>query len=403
MEHDSGMKSENEFTKPLKRIDERQQSTRGKGALVALALCTVCALPVFHFYGGLSGYGDQPEPPVEIVLQTPDEADAAPAIDLETTATVPSRNHVIDLSKGDFQEVKPSETLVPLKPTPTLKPLPKAAPIKRQELALAHLPDPQLIERGASGVIPKVSPDGIRAMDLYSRQPDTEGNFGVARVVIVVGGLGISQTSTKLAIDSLPPNVTLAFAPYGNSLNRWMQTARKAGHELLLQLPMEPIDYPQNNPGPHTLRTEADLEENLANLHWAMSRLTNYVGVTNYLGNKILQQPAGLSPIFAEISKRGLMFFEDGTVQNSMGPGVAVKELVPYARAEILIDNVRSRSAIASKLNELAAQAKRTGLAIGMANAFPDSIAMISEFARRSKQNGIEITPVTAVVKDPNK
>ena len=396
------MKSENEFTKPLKRIEERETPSRGKGVLAALAICTVCALPVFYFSGALSGLTSKPELPTEIVLQTPDEVDKQP-VSNETTAAVPSRNHVLDPSKGEFQAVEPTETLVPLKPRLTPKPLPQAAPIRRQELALAHLPDPQLIERGASGVIPRVSPDGVRAMDLYSRQPDTEGNFGVARVVIVVGGLGISQTSTKSAITSLPPTVTLAFAPYGNSLNRWMQMARKGGHELLLQLPMEPIDYPQNNPGPHTLRAEADLEENLANLHWAMSRLTNYVGVSNYLGNKILQQPAGLSPIFAEISKRGLLFFEDGSVKNSMGPGVAVKELVPYAKADILIDNVRSRSAIASKLNELAAQAKRTGLAVGMANAFPDSIAMISEFARRAKQNGIEITPVSAIVKDPNK
>lgn len=392
------MKSENEFTKPLKRIDEREAPSRGKGILAALAICTVCALPVVYFSGALSGLNSAPELPTEIVLQAPDDVDTQP-VSNETTAAVPSRNHVLDPTKGEFQAVEPTETLVPLKP----KPLPQAAPIRRQELALAHLPDPQLIERGASGVIPRVSPDGVRAMDLYSRQPDTEGNFGVARVVIVVGGLGISQTSTKSAIDALPPTVTLAFAPYGNSLNRWMQMARKSGHELLLQLPMEPIDYPQNNPGPHTLRTEADLEENLANLHWAMSRLTNYVGVSNYLGNKILQQPAGLSPIFAEISKRGLLFFEDGSVKNSMGPGVAVKELVPYAKADILIDNVRSRSAIASKLNELAARAKRTGLAVGMANAFPDSIAMISEFARRAKQNGIEITPVSAIVKDPNK
>lgn len=394
------MHSDSEFTKPLKRIEEREKPSRGKGAFAALALCAVCALPIFHFYGGFSSFDNEPNPPAEIVLETPDEL-VVPAVSNETTATIPVGNHVLDPEKGEFQEVKPTETLVPLKPKP--KELPKALPIKRQELALAHLPDPQLIERGASGVIPKVSPDGVRAMDLYSREPDTDGNFGVARVVLVVGGLGISQTSTKLAIDSLPANVTLAFAPYGNSLNRWMQSARKGGHELLLQLPMEPIDYPQNNPGPHTLRATADLEENLANLHWAMSRLTNYVGVTNYLGNKMLQQPAGLSPIFAEISKRGLMFFEDGTVKNSMGPGVAVKELVPYAKADVLIDNIRSRSAMASKLNELAEQAKRTGLAIGMANAFPDSIAMVAEFARRAKQNGIEITPVTAVVKDPNK
>jgi len=219
----------------------------------------------------------------------------------------------------------------------------------------------------------------------------------------VIGGLGISQSSTQAAVQKLPPSVTLAFAPYGNSLKRWMQDARKKGHELLLQLPMEPIDYPQNNPGPHTLKADADLQENIANLHWAMSRFTNYVGVMNYLGNKLLAQPASLSPIFSEISERGLLFLEDGTVKNSLAQGVAVKELVPYAKGNILLDNIRSRSAIADKLRKLAEEAKRTGLAIGVGNAFPDTIDLVSQFARQAKQNGIEITPVSSIVKDPQK
>ena len=70
---------------------------------------------------------------------------------------------------------------------------------------------------------------------------------------IVVGGLGLSQTGTQKAIETLPEDVTLAFAPYGSSLQRWVDKAREDGHEVLLQIPLEPIDYPQENPGEHTL------------------------------------------------------------------------------------------------------------------------------------------------------
>ena len=401
------MDHDNEFTKPLRGVADRPNRGSGRATLIVLGMAVLLSLPVIQFYGGFSYLSDQFLSSEEVVLAKLEEVDQfvepENEVSEETTAGIPKRNHQIDPEDGDLQEVEPEGELVPLTPKPTPKILPKASPVKRQELAMAHLPDPGLFERGASGVIPKISSDGLRAMDVYSRQPDTEGNFGVARVVIVIGGLGISQTSTQEAITALPPNVTLAFAPYGNSLTRWMQKARKSGHELLLQVPMEPVDFPKNNPGPHTLKAAADLEENLANLHWAMSRITNYVGVTNYLGQKMLQQPASLSPIFAEISKRGLLFFEDGSVKNTMGPGVAVKELVPYAKADILIDNVRSRSAIADKLNRLSEQAKRTGVAIGMGNAFPDTIAMVAEYARQAKRNGIEITPVSAVVKDPRR
>jgi len=395
------MEPENEFNKPLKGYSAKSQSTMPKGLLVAAAIILLIGFPIFQFYGGfaaISSFLEGPEQVVEIA-QPEIETTVEPEIE-QAEKTIPKREHTLDPEGGDFQEVKPLEQLKPLTPVPT--PQPKAK-VQRQEKALAHLPDPQLSERGATGIIPKRSSDGLRAMDVYSRQADTTGNFGVARVVIVLGGMGISQTSTQQAIRKLPPNVTLAFAPYGNSLKRWMEEARKKGHELLLQIPMEPIDYPQSNPGPHTIRAEANLQENLANLHWSMSRITNYVGVMNYLGNKILSQPASLSPIFAEISKRGLLFVEDGTVQNSVGEGVAVKELVPYARANVLLDNVRSRAAIADKLVKLAEEAKRTGLAIGVGNAFPDTIDLVSQFANQARQNGIEITPVSAVVKDPQR
>lgn len=399
------MEPENEFNKPLKGYASKKEAKKSSSALVTAGLALLIGLPVFHFYGGFDAILSPPPKPTEVAeVSTAPEPQVPEVEEPEDLKIIPKREHTLDPEGGDFQQLKPLEKLEPLKPlTPVIQPPIQPKEVRRQEQALAHLPDPELSERGATGIIPKRSRDGLRAMDLYSRQADTEGNFGVARVVIVIGGLGISQSSTQAAVQKLPPSVTLAFAPYGNSLKRWMQDARKKGHELLLQLPMEPIDYPQNNPGPHTLKADADLQENIANLHWAMSRFTNYVGVMNYLGNKLLAQPASLSPIFSEISERGLLFLEDGTVKNSLAQGVAVKELVPYAKGNILLDNIRSRSAIADKLRKLAEEAKRTGLAIGVGNAFPDTIDLVSQFARQAKQNGIEITPVSSIVKDPQK
>jgi hypothetical protein len=396
------MKPDSEFNRPLKARDAAKGSnfwrSIGWGVLVFLIL----GLPLFHFYDGFAKVAQllTPEKPAPQIVVVEKEVAQTAQKEPDSPSQASGSKEPSEPDAGDSSRVERQGRVIRIKPRQVE---PEQAPVRRQEQAQAHLPDPQLVERGATGVIPKKSADGLRAMDVYSRQPDTEGNFGVARVVIVIGGLGISQTSTQRAIESLPPGVTLAFAPYGNSLTRWMQQARKAGHELLLQVPMEPIGYPNNNPGRHTLRSDVDLQENLANLHWAMSRITNYVGITNYLGGRLMSEPAALSPIFSEIADRGLLFFDDGSVKNSVAKGVSLKALLPYARGEIMLDNVRSRSSIGEKLDALAAQAKRTGLAIGVGNAFPDTIAMVSEFARRARENGIEITPLSAVVKDPSR
>ena len=391
------MATENELTKPL-GVNPQDKKPRGnsRNALVVIGLLLLAGLPVVHFYDGFSLIEkiSNWQKPAPTQPDTTDKNDS----DAQLRQTIDgeiARIKETDPSAGSLQEMKPSGELV--EPTPK----PRPAKVVRQEQSLAHLPDPELVERGATGVIPKRSPDGLRPMDVYSRQPDTEGNFGVARVVIVVAGLGISQTSTQLAIKELPGSVTLAFAPYGHSLTRWMQQARKSGHELLLQVPMEPVDFASNNPGSHTLKNDASTDENLANLHWSMSRITNYVGIMNYLGGRFLAEPGSLKAVFGDIAERGLLFLEDGTVKNSIGAGMAVRSILPYAKADILLDNVRSRAAIAKKLDRLAEQAKRTGLAIGVGNAFPDTIALITEFARRADESGIEITPVSAIVRNP--
>lgn len=292
-------------------------------------------------------------------------------------------------------ELTPNGSIAVPKPRPPLA--------KPQEAGLAHLPEQDLLEQGATGAIPKRGSDGRRPMDVYAREADTTGNFGVARVVLIVGGMGLSQTTTQQAIRQLPPNVVLAFAPYGNSLSRWMQTARKQGHELLLQVPMEPFGYPQNSPGERTLVSTVSAEENLANLHWAMSRLTNYVGIMNYQGAKMLGDERALKPVFDEIAERGLLFVDDGSANGSRAKVAAARSVLPYAQGAVMIDAKRTRRDIAGQIEALVSQAKRTGMAIGVASAFPDTIEMLAQFASQAGKIGVEITPVSAVVSDPER
>ncbi|MEC9342453.1 MAG: divergent polysaccharide deacetylase family protein [Pseudomonadota bacterium] len=382
-----------ELTRPL-GMDAGGRQSRRLGLVAGLAaLCLIATTAGWLYWLRLEAAGlETPRIALETAAPAPD---AAPA-PVSEPAPAPVRKDAVapETAGNGLVELAPDGGIAPKVPLPE---------IRRQEPSLAHLPDPQLVERGSAGVIPKRSPDGLRPMDVYSRPPDTSGNFGVARVVLIVGGLGISQTSSQDAIRKLPGAVTLAFAPYGNSLSRWMQAARKSGHELLLQVPMEPFDYPRNDPGAHTLLADATPVENIANMHWAMSRITNYVGIMNFLGGKLVTSRESLKPVFDELARRGLLFVDDGSVKNSMTRETAEASILPYARAHIQIDAVRSRREIAARLDELAREARRSGLAIGVANAFPDSIDMIAAFARSASELGIEITPVSAVVSDPER
>ncbi len=376
-----------ELTRPLGQ--KKKPARRWK--LVFLGLALVCT-------GALAGWATvaifmqrEPQKVAEAVVKEETKTSESKIPDEASKPTAPQTP--IDPNAAPLEAAIPDGNIAEIVPVPT--------PSRRQETALAHLPDSELVERVEQGVLPRRSAAGLRPMDVYSRLPATEGNFGVARVVLIVGGIGISQTGSQQAVRQLPGAVTLAFAPYGNSLLRWMQEARKKGHEILLQVPMEPFDYPANDPGPQTLRTGSPAPEVLADLHWSMSRITNYVGVINFLGGKFITDKAAMKPVFDDLAGRGLLFVDDGSVRNSLTREAAGESLLPYARAQIQIDSTRTRAEIVKQLELLAAEAKRTGLAIGVANAFPESIELIARFAEEAGAKGIEVTPVSAIVSNP--
>lgn len=269
-----------------------------------------------------------------------------------------------------------------------------------QELRVAHLPDPALIEEGPSGPLPVRAEDGRRPFDVYARP--WSGARG-ARVAIVIGGLGLSQTGTQEAIEKLPPQVTLAFAPHGNSLDRWMQTARRQGHEIVIQAPMEPFDYPAVDPGRNTLTVGAGSGENLERLHWVLSRITNYVGVANYMGARFVGDRSAMDGVMAELGERGLMFLDDGSSARSVAQDLALAHRVPFAASDATIDTDRERGAILEKLDELERIARAKGFAIGSGSAFDVTVDAVSHWVQEARSRGIEIVPVSALASDPEK
>jgi len=267
-----------------------------------------------------------------------------------------------------------------------------------QDARTAAFPNEELLEETSDGKIPVIGLDGTRPMDQYARP--WSGARGT-RIAVVVGGLGLSQTGTQRAIRELPGEVTLAFAASGNSLPRWMQEARRDGHEILLQMPLEPFDYPQNDPGPFTLRTDMSEAQNLAELHGAMARLTNYTGIVNFMGGRFLSDADALEPVMRDIASRGLLFLDDGSTAQSLSGTLAGAIEAPHAFADLQLDADLSEAAVLKKLDELERIARRNGTAIGIASAFDESVDAIRKWCEEAETRGVEIVGVASLAGIP--
>ena len=263
-----------------------------------------------------------------------------------------------------------------------------------QPLQVAHLPEDAALEDSAFGALPVRADDGRRPMDIYARP--WSGDRG-KRIALVIGGLGLSQTGSHRAIETLPPEITFAFAPTGNSLERWMRAARKKGHELLVQVPMEPFGYPSINPGPRTLRLASSGETNLENLHWALGRLTNYTGVMNYMGGRFAADETAMAPILGDLAYRGLLFFNDGTAGNEQLARRAATKGVPYLEGDLVIDVSQSRQDILNRLKALEELAEARGYAVGSGSALELTVETVADWANEAKKRGFEIVGVASL------
>lgn len=299
----------------------------------------------------------------------------------------------------------PPLSLAPADPAPEPS-QPDAAPRTTNQptvavTALPAAPLPGLIANGPHGPLPVIGSGGQRASTAYARPSGlTAANVRLPRVALVVGGLGISETATRNAIEKLPPEITLSFAPYGRNLQSWIDKARAAGHEVLLELPMEPYDYPANDPGPYTLLTSLSAADNLDRLAWLMSRFTGYVGVTSYQGAKFTSDKAAMEPILEALESRGVMYVDPGTSRRSTAPELARELGLPWTKGNRAVDPTRTPRAIDEALVALQQQASQNGVVVGLGTAFPVTIERIAKWAENLGQDDIVLIPVSATASD---
>ena len=262
--------------------------------------------------------------------------------------------------------------------------------------------NPRLLESSRYGMIP-VAADGLKSFRAYAAGTDAD-RAAAARmpiVAIVVTGLGVGAAKTSDAITKLPGAVTLAFTPYGSDPGKLVERARAQKHEVLLQVPMEPFDYPDNDPGPQTLLTTLAADQNSDRLAWHMSRFQGYVGIANFMGSRFVATDGAMQPVIKEAARRGLAWFDDGGSQRSVAGVLAEGQAMPFARADLSIDTVPTLAEIDRALARLEALAKERGSAVGLASALPISIERIGAWARQLDSRGIMLVPLTTAMLKP--
>ena len=373
-----------ELSAPLSRRQKRQQAVAAARRIawrfpIARAAAAVIALIALGI--------------VARVLLVHDPDGGRPVASVEISTAKPANSVAGAVSSGELATITAD---------PESTPVPETSPDVEDPAAGAGLANinPELVETTAVGPIPKVSASGETPFAAYSRPVDAAADTGKPRIAIIVSGLGINQDGTLNAITKLPDAVTLAFAPYGKTLARTVAAARDGGHEIFLEVPLEPFDYPDNDPGPDTLLTGQAPRDNLNKLFRVMARFEGYAGLINNMGARFTSSGADFGPMMEELGSRGLGYVDDGSSNRSLAPQLADANRVPFGKVDQTLDANPSRGAILTQLNKLMDTARSNGSAIGIISALPVSIDTIAEWASSPDAEGVELVPASALMKE---
>jgi hypothetical protein len=217
-------------------------------------------------------------------------------------------------------------------------------------------------------------------------------------IAVVLDDLGLNRAGTNRAI-ALPAPLTLAFMTYAEGLPRLAARARRAGHELMLHVPMAPRD-PAYDPGPNVLRAELAPAELARRLDWGLGRFEGFVGVNNHMGSRFTASRQGMAPVMAALRARGLLFLDSVTSGASVGAATARRAGVPYAARDVFLDNEWSdRAAIARQFARLEAVARRRGSAVGIGHPHRATLEVLARWLPEARARGFAIVPISAIVR----
>jgi polysaccharide deacetylase 2 family uncharacterized protein YibQ len=265
---------------------------------------------------------------------------------------------------------KSSKAVTPApKKKPTFEIYPKEKPAPRQPLAKKDIP----------ASIPKPSPGRT-----------------LPSVALIIDDLGYDK---KIAQKFAQLNVILTFSilPHSPFQQPIARLARSKGLEIMIHMPMEPVEYPQVDPGPGTLLTSMSPDELIDQLDQNLDTLPGAKGVNNHMGSRMTSESTQMYQIFSVLKKRGLYFIDSRTTAESLCEPSARLFQIPFAQRDVFIDHLLEPNFIRNQINELIRIAKKNGAAVGIMHPHSMTIKILQEMMPDLKKQ-VHLVPASKVV-----
>lgn len=250
-------------------------------------------------------------------------------------------------------------------------------------------------------LIPSINTPSISKQAWIKNAVPTDRNIknDTPKIAIIIDDMGVNKKMSE-AIMSIKGPLTLSFLPYASGIREMSQIARKRGHEIMMHIPMEPLNSNENL-GTGALFTSMSKQEIISTLESNFGKLNGFVGINNHMGSKFTQDAKSMRVVVSKLKESGYLFVDSKTIGNSVAKDIAANGGIAYASRDLFIDHYDDYKSANESMAQLVEKAKEKGSAIAIGHPKINTIRALYEWIPKLESMGVALVPVSAIVNPP--
>ncbi len=176
---------------------------------------------------------------------------------------------------------------------------------------------------------------------------------------------------------------------------------RRRYREVLLHLPMEPLDTAQMHEGDEAQETfllaDDDAKTLAAKTEAALRAVPSAIGVNNHMGSKLTAERGAMDAVMDVLEEHDVFFLDSRTHHDTQALAAAQSAGVASLSRQVFLDDVETPEAIAAQLEE-AARLSKLGPTVAIGHPSAALTEVLKERLPQLLDDGVAIYPLSHVL-----
>jgi polysaccharide deacetylase 2 family uncharacterized protein YibQ len=218
------------------------------------------------------------------------------------------------------------------------------------------------------------------------------------RVAIIVDDLGQNIAAVgELTRMRLP--IAFSIMPQLRYSRKTADAAHRSGEEVMLHVPMQPIQDGAPDISPNELRVGMRTSQVSQIIQSELDSVPFVVGVNNHMGSRATADIRLMDDVMRVLAPRHLYFIDSVTTGDSVALTAARQFGVSSFYRSVFLDDRRNVHYTLGQLRILCRLVKKKGSALAIGHPYPTTIQALREFLPKFASQGIQLVPPSSLVR----